>query len=154
MSAADETNESDPCPELAQLDEEFAAAPDHALPDIADGSYTVRVEDLEIATARTSSRTLLKWKLRILGPTFAGRLLWRNNVLATGPSLRWLKQDLHTCGLQLDRLSDLPDHLDQLVGLELSVTQRTNGDRRNVYFNRRLTPDPRARSPRSSKPPF
>jgi hypothetical protein len=154
MSSSHEPNELDPYVELAELDEEFAAVPELTLSDIPDGSYAVRVEDLEIASARTSSRTLLKWKLRITGPTFFGRLLWRNNVLASGPSLRWLKQDLLTCGLQLHKLSDLPDHLDQLVGIELAVTQRTVGDHRNIYFNRRLIPAEPQPTPASRNSPF
>jgi hypothetical protein len=133
--------ESDPTHQLRDLDDEFAAAPNRSsLPSVPDGSYHVRVEGIQITTARVSCRSLLKWKLRILGPSSGGRLLWRNNLLASGPSLHWLKQDLCTCGLLLDKLSDLPNHLDQLLDLELDVTKRTVGDRVNVYLNKRTHP--------------
>lgn len=146
-------SDTDPTPELRRLDDDFEKAPNRSEPPvIPDGSYRVRVERVDITTARTSGRSLLKWRLRILGPTSTGRLLWRNNVLAPGPGLRWLKHDLQTCGLMLDKLSDLPDHIDKLVDLELDVSKRTVGDHANVYLNRRL--DPATHPAAATKTPF
>jgi hypothetical protein len=81
---------------------------------------------------------MLKWTLRILAPKFRGRLLWRNNVMATRENIKWLKTDLHTCGLDLEKLSELPDNLDKLPGVKIEVTKRTRGENENVYFNRRI----------------
>lgn len=125
--------------DLADFDDAFAAASSSpAVPPVTDGPYLVRIEHVEITRGKRSGHALLKWRLRILGPTFAGRLLWHNHVLTTTLGLRWLKHDLDVCGLELLKLSDLPTHTERLLGLELEITQRTRGPWSNLYFNRRL----------------
>jgi len=98
----------------------------------------VNVERVELTRAQTSGNPMLKWTLRILAPRFRGRLLWRNNVMATRENIKWLKTDLHTCGLDLEKLSELPDNLDKLLNVKIEVTKRTRGENENVYFNRRI----------------
>jgi hypothetical protein len=65
-------------------------------------------------------------------------LLWKNSVIASKENVRWLKNDLHACGLDLMKLSELRDYLPQLLDVQLEVTKRTRGDSVNIYFNRRL----------------
>jgi hypothetical protein len=129
--------------DLTQFDEDFARAPveEKNYDDVPDGKYQVNVEKVELTKAKSSGNPMLKWQLRILAPQCVGRFLFRNNVLASKENLRWLKQDLHTCGLDLDRLSDLEGRLAQLLDVKLEVTQRTKGDNVNVYFNRRIVMD-------------
>ena len=129
--------------DLSQFDDDFADAPieDREFDDVPDGKYQVQVDKVELTTAKTSGNAMLKWTLRILGPHFAGRLLWRNNVIATRENVRWLKNDLHMCGLELARASELRDHLHELLDVQLEVTKRTKGVRVNIYFNRRLVLD-------------
>ncbi len=105
---------------------------------VPDGKYQVNVDQVELVRAKSSGKPMLKWTLRILAPRFRGRLLWRNNIIASRENIKWLKTDLHTCGLDLEKLSDLYKHLGQLTGVKLEVTKRTNGDFENVYLNRRL----------------
>ena len=126
--------------DLAQFEEEFAQAEveERDFETIPDGKYQVNVDRAELTRAQTSGNPMLKWTLRILAPKFRGRLLWRNNVLATRENIKWLKTDLHTCGLDLERLSDLPTHLEKLINVKLEVTKRTRGENENVYINRRI----------------
>jgi hypothetical protein len=98
----------------------------------------VNVERVELTRAQTSGNPMLKWTLRILAPKFRGRLLWRNNVMATRENIKWLKTDLHTCGLNLDKLSELPANLEKLINVKLEITKRTRGENENVYINRRI----------------
>ena len=49
-----------------------------------------------------------------------------------------MKTDLHLCGLDLEKLSDLPKHLDKLLDVKLQVTKKTNRENENIYFNRRI----------------
>jgi hypothetical protein len=84
---------------------------------------------------------MLKWTLKIIAPTHAGRLLWRNNVMASKENIKWLKNDLHVCGVELEKLSDLPNRLDELLDLTLEVTKRARGENENVYLNRRIEID-------------
>jgi hypothetical protein len=122
--------------DLSLLDEAFAAAPAPSARSIPDGRYQVRIERVELTTAQ-SGRPILKWRLRVRAPSCVGSLLWKNHVVAPD-KLGWLKHDLRLCGLELDRLSDLPDSLERLIDVELEVSKRTRGRWENVYFNRRL----------------
>ena len=127
--------------DLSRFDGDFAEAPVEEKKEfeaVPDGKYQVNVDKVEVTTAKTSGNALLKWTLKILAPTHRGRLLWRNNVMATRENIRWLKNDLHLCGLDLQKLSELPGHLEQLLDVKLEVTKRTKGDNVNVYFNRRI----------------
>jgi hypothetical protein len=128
---------------LAQFDEEFAAAPveDREFDEVPDAKYPVNVDAVEITDSKTSGKRMLKWTFRIFGPRFAGRLLWKYSMLATPENIRWFKNELHVCGLDLVRLSDLPQHLHLLLDLHLEVTKRTKGDASNIYINRRLEKD-------------
>jgi hypothetical protein len=143
MSAPRQPGDDDLDPvDLTAFDDDFAAAelPDRTTP-VPDGRYQVRVDNVEITTARSSGNPVLRWTLRIVGPTSRGRLLFRHHVLSTPRHFPWLKHDLCLCGLQITRLSHLPDHLHQLLDLVLEVTQRTRADRRYVFFER-LVPTP------------
>jgi len=129
--------------DLAQLDDAFEDVPvEHQEFDtVPDGKYQVNVEKVEVTSAKSSGNPMLKWTLRILAPRFRGRMLWRNNVMATRENLKWLKTDLHVCGLDLQKLSELPANLERLLDVKLEVTKRTKGDNENIYFNRRIVLD-------------
>ena len=113
-------NQSNSNLDLAQFDDAFETAEveEREFEAVPDGKYQVNVDRVELTRAQTSGNPMLKWTLRILAPTHKGRLLWRNNVMASNENIKWLKQDLYTCGLQ--------------------VTKRTRGENENIYFNRRI----------------
>lgn len=121
-----------------ERDEARAEVEERDFEPIPDGKYQVNVERVELTPAQTSGYLRLKWTLRIIAPRFRGRLLSRKNVMATPENIKWLKTDLHTCGLNLEKLSDLPANLEKLIGVKLVVSKRTNGENENIYFNRRI----------------
>lgn len=129
--------------DLAQYDDDFAEAPieEREFEDVPDGKYQVKVEKVELAKAQSSGNPMLKWTLKILGPKCAGRLLWRNSVMASKENLKWLKTDLHTCGVIIEKLSELPSRLGDLLDVTLEVTKRTKGESENIYINRRIIVD-------------
>ena len=129
--------------DLAHWDDEFVNAPieERDFEPIPDGRYQVAVDPVELTKSQNTGNTMLKWKLKVLGPNHEGATLWRNNVIATKSNVQWLKNDLHTCGLDLVKLSDLPANLDRLLDVKLEVTKRTKGDNENVYLNRRIVLD-------------
>ena len=141
------TNPRDPFagdgPDLTQFDDAFADAPveEREFDPVPAGKYQVNVEKVELTTARSSGNPMLKWTLRILAPRFRGRMLWRNNVMASRENIKWLKNDLHVCGLDLQKLSELPANLDRLLDVKVEITKGTKGDNENVYFNRRIVLD-------------
>jgi Protein of unknown function (DUF669) len=136
----DQTFSNDGSIDLSQFDEAFAAAP--AVDDeIPDGSYDAAVDRVELTRSQTSGNPMLKWTLRLLDPGYEGRLVWRNNVLASEENVKWLKADLKKCGLALEKLSELPGRLNELLDVKLSIRKKTNGDFTNIYVNRRLRDD-------------
>jgi len=124
--------------DLSQWDDEYENAPveDRDFEPVPDGKYQVIVDRVELTTAQSSGKPMLKWTLKIIAPRFVGRLLWRNNMIASPDNIKWLKNDLHTCGLKIKKLSDLPEHIEELLDVKLEVTVRTRGENQNVYFNR------------------
>jgi hypothetical protein len=62
-------------------------------------------------------------------------------MLVSAENIKWLKNDLHACGLELEKLSDLPANLEKLLDVKLEITKRTRGDNESIYFNRRIVTD-------------
>jgi hypothetical protein len=126
--------------DLAQFDDDFVSVDveEKDFEAVPDGKYQVKVDRVELTRSETSGNPTLKWALKILGPAHKGRLLWRNNVIASKDNVKWLKQDLYTCGLQMDKLSDLPGKLETLLDVGLEVTKRTYNEFENIYFIRRI----------------
>ena len=125
--------------DLAQFDDGFRSETTEERADfetVPDGKYQVAVEKVELTQSSTGN-PMLKWTLRILAPRFVNRFLWRNSVF-TANTLKYVKTDLHLCGLDLDKLSELPKHLGKLLDVKLEVTKKTKGDNENIYFNRRI----------------
>lgn len=126
---------------LEEFEEAFQEAPESKDSDrVPDGKYLVAVEKVELTQAKTTGKNMLKWQLRILSPkNCANRVLFRNNMMASAENVKWLKQDLCTCGLKLEKLTDLPNRLHELLDVQLEVTARTRGEHQNVYLNKRVT---------------
>lgn len=125
--------------DLATFDADYEGAPieDSDFEPLPDGRYQVLVERVELLRSRAGN-SMLKWTLRVLGPQCQGRLLWRNNVIASAENLKWLKSDLHTCGITLSKLSELPARLTELLDIQLEVTKRTRGENESVFVNKRI----------------
>ena len=125
--------------DLADFDEAYeqAEASEDEYEPVPDGRYQTVVDRVELLRT-TKGDPMLKWALRILGPTHAGRLLWRNNVMATDENVRWLKKDMLRCDVHLVRLSELPANLERLLDIRLEVTKKTKGEFEEVYINKKI----------------
>lgn len=137
----DETYEQEVDPfDLSKWDDAYANAPieDREYDTVPDGKYQVVVDRVELTKSQNTNNTMLKWKLKILGPKHKDAILWRNNVIASDNNVKWLKNDLHVCGVDIEKLSDLPANLERLLDVRLEVTKKTRGENENVYINRRL----------------
>ena len=129
--------------DLSQFDEDFRSespAERGDMENVPDGKYQVVVEKVELAQAQSTGNPMLKWTLRIIAPRHINRILWRNSVF-TPNTLKFVKTDLHICGLDLEKLSDLPRNLSKLLDVKLEVTKKTKGDNENIYFNSRIVND-------------
>ena len=133
--------------DLANFDDTFVEADvtEDAFEPVPDGKYQVFVDQVELVRTMKGD-PMLKWALKIIGPTNQGRILWRNNVLGRPENVKWAKKDLYTCGLKLERLSELPANLSRLLDVRLEVTKKTRRgddgrDFDSVYLNKRIETD-------------
>lgn len=129
--------------DLAQFDDDFekAAVEEREFEEPPDGKYQVIVDRVEMARSQTANNPMLKWQLKIIGPRCAGRILFRNNMIVSPENIKWLKNDLFICGLELQKLSDLPGRLGELLDVTLEVKKQTRGEYSNIYLQRRIQID-------------
>jgi len=108
---------------------------------LPDGTYQVKVDAVELVRAKTTGNRMLKWTLKVISYPHEGRLIWKYNGFED-EKLGWLKGDLGICGLTLDRLSELPRRLRELLDIPLEVrvrnTTKNGQDYSNCYFNKRI----------------
>jgi hypothetical protein len=131
--------------DLAQLDDvykEVEPAEKKELDDVPPGRYQAFVDRAYLDRAKTSRRLMLKWELVVAVGDYKGRRLFRNNMVETPDNMRWLKADLQTAGVTIEKLSDLPINLDSLINvmLDVTVSLKGKGDQAstNVYLNKRV----------------
>jgi hypothetical protein len=106
---------------------------------VPDGRYQVVVEQVTLTQPANSSNPAIYWVLRVTGPTHVGRIIGKEQRISMN-SLRWVKQELHLCGLDPEPFSTLPALLPQLRGLALEIRKRTREPYENIYFDRRIAP--------------
>jgi len=125
--------------DLSYLDESYSSAEvkETEFEDVPDGRYQISVEKAEIVRAKSTGNPLLRWTLRVIGPTQRDRLIWKNSVLTTA-TMDYLKSDLHLCGVTLHEMNDLHKHLGDLLDVRLEVVKKTRGENSNIYFNKRI----------------
>jgi hypothetical protein len=129
--------EGTPAPiDLRDFDDAYDAAKTARADELPDGRYRVRVQSVTLDRTRDGD-PMLRWDLVVLTGPHASRRLVKNAVI-TSASLPLIKGDLETLRLTLDRFSDLPQHLHELIGLELEATKRARGAYTNVYFSRQV----------------
>lgn len=129
--------------DLRDMDDDF----DNATPEtggftpLPDGNYQVAVDGAELVWSRAGNR-MLKWTLKVLSSAHENRRVWKYHTIEQN-RLGWLKADLGICGLTLDRLSELPRRLHELldVPLEIQLVSKTGADGQeyqNCYFRKKL----------------
>lgn len=111
--------------------------------EVPDGSYHVTVEKCLVERGKTSGKPMLKWTLSVVNGPHANRKLFRNNLLESADNMKWLKQDLASCGVNVASLREVPAALAQLIGatLEVKVVTKIGNagkDFRNVYIQKRV----------------
>lgn len=134
--------------DLADFDTPYtgADAPTDGYEDVPDGQYQARIEKMELTKSKKSGDPMIKWTLRIVGPTSQNRLLWRYTVIKSD-RLGYIKKDLHTCGVKLAKFSDLPQHFDKMLDTMLDITVQKRGEFQNIYLNRRIVTQDQPQSP-------
>lgn len=103
--------------------------------ELPDATYSMLVTDAVIKLTKETQKPMLALSLVVMGGQYDGRKQWRNSVI-TPESLGFIKSDLKTMGMELEKFSDLEERVSELIGLELDVTVSTKGKFRNLYINR------------------
>lgn len=109
---------------------------------LPDGDYQVLVDRAEIRESQKGN-LMLEWTMKVTGPTHERRLVWRRNMLMSDKNIAFLKRDLATCGVALEKLSDLPAQLDELLDLRLAIALKTKGEFQEVYINELIGSQPK-----------
>ena len=126
--------------DLSRFDEPYSQAesrrpsPDSDSDEVPDGIYEARVESAWLSRAMTTGNPMLLWKLRITGPEHSGATLTKVRVI-TEKTLNFLKEDLERLGVTLNRLSDLQNHLDDMLDREVTIFKKRNVERRWTDVN-------------------
>lgn len=137
MSAYDNQFAPDDGPvDLSVFDEEFSSAESPSLEEVPDGKYQVRIDAVRLDRSQKGD-PMIKWDLIVIAGSLAGRHIFKNSVI-TPAALPFVKGDLKTLGLELAKLSDLQQRLEELLDITLEITKRTRGEYANVYFNKRI----------------
>lgn len=139
-------------PDLSEFDEEYAAAKPADNGEVPDGRYHARLQGAQLGRSQKGD-PMITYDLVVLSGPHAKRHIFKNAVI-TDASLPFVKADLKTLGLKLKKLSDLPNHLDEVVGRTLEITKRTkDGGYTNIYFNK-LIPTTVPEAEQSDDVPF
>lgn len=130
---------------------------------VPDGKYQARITKAWLAHSGEKSKNpgarMLRWELTIIGPKFAGRKLFRNNMIETPENVKWLKTDLHTCGLVLGSLRELPARVTDMVDVCVEVQVKHQGVSASgqvnqaVYLNKVIDLAPGSVADRSAAAP-
>ncbi len=126
--------------DLEQYEEDFdSAEPDLGgdTVDLPDGRYQMVVEHADLQRSNKGN-PMLVWRMRVLGPRYAGAKYWHRNMIISKKNVHWLKRDLIIAGLDLEKLSDLPARAGELGNVTLEVQLKTKGDMQNSFINKRI----------------
>lgn len=133
--------------DLSRFDDAYnriCAAPPAPAPtpndDLPDGLYETQIEEARLGKAQRSGNPMITFRLRITSGEHRGRLLVKNSFI-TDKSLHIVKDELSRLNLNLDRFSDLPEHLAQLSDRAISVYKKRDGDWVRIYFTRPQEPE-------------
>lgn len=118
---------------------ETAGVPVQKKPEqVPDGRWNVIVEGCTLGRA-LDSKPKLTWVLLVTSVGgYKGRKLWHDKKI-TSKSLKFVMADLKMCGVDVPDLAQLAAYLPAVRGVELEITLKTDGQYRNIYFNRRLS---------------
>lgn len=121
--------------DLEQFDEEFKNSKVEKKGDVPDGTYTVFVEKAELKKTKLTKENMFSLTMRIIEGKQKNRMLFKNSVLNNADRVKYLKTDLATMEIMLEKLSELPSRLKDILDLKLIVQQKTTEKGDKVYVN-------------------
>lgn len=126
--------------ELKTYDEAYEnASAEGAKADLAPGQYVLRVKDGEVFKSK-DGRIYLKLNLQVSEGESTGLTVSKLYALDAPEKLGWLKKDMFTMGVMVQKLSQLHEQITKIIGLALVVEVKLNGKYTNYYINGRAAP--------------
>lgn len=105
---------------------------------LPDGMYVMQVMGTKFEKNKEGVPKFL-WELQVVAPaSHRGRMHWHRNNL-TPEHQGWLKGDLETAGLKIDRAVELRTRRGELDGRRIVVKMKTKGEYTNSSFVRLAT---------------
>ena len=108
---------------------------------VPDGTYSVMVYDVTLTESRTSGTPMVSWDMKIVAGEHQNRHVFKKNMIKTEDNIKCLKQDIYAAGLHLEKITDLPQALPELIGVHLEVVKKTKNDFENVFINKAIQLD-------------
>lgn len=127
--------------DLKQLDDAWEQAEVEEGPrfeDLPDGKYEAEITEVCFNNSKQSGRFQMSWEFTVRSPEkYRKRKIFRHSGLETQENIKWLKQDFATCGIYLQKLSDVD--LAAFIGRVVEIQLKTKGEFQNVYINRLIS---------------
>ncbi len=134
--------------QLEQFDAAWAEAPEgDSFENLPDGKYQVSIEEVRFENAKKSGRLQLAWIFEVLSSgENMGRRIFHYRGLDNEMSIGWMKKEIFTCGLRVEKASELPGMLEYLLDRVVEVTLKTKktdkGEFQNLFINKLLDDGP------------
>ena len=128
--------------ELSRLDDAFqqATVQERAIydPNLPDGYYEAEIEDVNLGRTTRTNNPMLTWRLRVVAGPHKGTSLVKTRVI-TEKTVRFLREDLQRLGISINRVSELPEHLEEMQDKQINIYKRANQEwGAQVYFVRNV----------------
>ena len=114
--------------------------------DVPDGDYDVLVEEAE-ATESKSGKPMLRFKMRIEGPKYINRVVFRNQVTEgnDGKPFWFVLKELGIFGIE--RWKDVPAMIGNAEGSRVAINISHKGEYQNIKFVELLAPTKKKAAP-------
>jgi len=132
--------------DLEEYDEEYQSSepPAGEGEPMPDGTYQCVVDAVKLV--RFKEWIIFKWDLKVISGPFEGRMVWKSSFIQQG-RLGFLKGELETCGIIIDKISELAQEriLSKFLDIKLEIKQKTSEKTNdagkhyvNIYIQKRL----------------
>jgi hypothetical protein len=131
---------SDILSRLQQFDNDYEKAPaEGAKIELPPGRYVMNVVKGEVFESK-EGRLFLRLDLGVMEGDMSGVIVSKLFTLDDPSRLSWLKKDMFTLGIMVQKLSELPAALSKITDQALMVEVKQNGKYTNYYINGKAAP--------------
>ena len=111
--------------------------------EVPDGVYDASIHALAIVPSKKTGKPQVKWEFIIEAPSHVNSHVWKYSQIQSD-KLKYLKKDLKTLGIKINKLSELKEKfesmLDLVVELRIKTSKFDDGTEfRGIYINKNLT---------------